>query len=133
MGGLHTSNVYMACIGDHIAGSEIPQLWIEAEILTAGEADKIMQGRDYKAGLRIYRITCQAAWRIILPQFILYLREFHKYIFIDISASANTEESVQTLLTRINTHEFFNVLDKFLSIKKKDKNFAYLLTYMDMV
>ena len=40
MGGLHASNVYMACIGDHITGSETPLLWIEAEILTAGEADK---------------------------------------------------------------------------------------------
>ena len=53
--------------------------------------------------------------------------------FIDINASANTDESVQTLLTHINTHEFFNIMDKFLSIKKKDKNFAYFLTYMDMV
>ena len=46
-----TPQIYMACIGDHITGSEIPKLWIEAEILTAGEADKIIQGRDYKASL----------------------------------------------------------------------------------
>ena len=71
-------NAYIACIGDHITGSEIPQLWIEAEILTAGEADKIIQGRDYKAGLRIHRITWQAAWRIILPQFFSTYRSFTK-------------------------------------------------------
>ena len=135
IGGLHSSNVYIACIEANIICSEISQLWIEARDSYSGRSKKIIQGRDYKAGLRIQRITWQAAWRIILPQFILYLQESHNDLFIDIiiSATANTKDSSQTLLTHINTPEFFNIMDESLSIKKKDKNFAYILIYMDIL
>ena len=133
LGGLHTSNIYMACIGDHITDSEIPLLWTQAEILTAGEADKILQGRDYKAGLRIHRITWQAAWRLIIPQFLVYLEENHKDLHTDITALSQVENSVEPLLTRVDTLEFFNILEEFLTMKKRDKNFKFFWTYMEKV
>ena len=133
LGRLHTSNIYMACIGDHITDSEIPLFWTQAEMLTAGEADKILQGRDYKAGLRTHRITWQAAWRLIIPQFIVYLEENHKDINTDITALSQVENSVEPLLTRVDTLEFFKILEEFLTMKKRDKNFKFIWTYMEKV
>ena len=133
LGGLHISDIYMSCIGDHINGSQLSDLWIEAKIATSGEVDKILGGRDYKAGLRLHKITWQAAWRIILPMFFTYLEESDPDMFADIKAACDTQNSYPLLLTRLNTPEFFQSLDAFLSAKKKDKNFAFILTYLDMV
>ncbi|XP_068200369.1 uncharacterized protein [Palaemon carinicauda] len=133
LGGLHSSNIYMGTIGDHIADSELPQLWVEAGILTEGDVDKILHGRDYKAGLRTHKITWQAAWRILMPQFLEFLNKSHLDIYDDINTTSKAEDPVQPLLTRINTSEFFDVLEEFLAMKKQDKNFCFFWTYMDMV
>ena len=64
VGGFHTANAYMSTIGDHI---ENAQMWIDVGIVTEGKADKVLQGRNLKAGLRLHKITWQAAWRLIMP------------------------------------------------------------------
>ena len=51
LGELCIPNVYMTCIGDHIAKSDIPQLWIEVVILTVKDFDEILHGLEYKGRL----------------------------------------------------------------------------------
>ena len=46
MGDFHASNVYMSAIGDHIAGSELPDICIYASIITEGIVDKIFIDKD---------------------------------------------------------------------------------------
>ena len=48
LGELCIPNVYMTCTGDHIAKSDIPQLWIEVAILTPDNIDKIIHGLECK-------------------------------------------------------------------------------------
>ena len=133
LGGLHSSNVYMASIGDYIADSEIPQLWTEAGILTEGDVDKILHGRDYKAGLRTHKLTWQAAWRILMPQLMEFIKEFHRDIYDDINATSQADDPVPLLLTRVSSSEFNHVLTEFLAMKKQDKKFEYFWTYMDIL
>ena len=57
VGGFHTANDYMSTIGDHIENSDIAQVWIDVGIVTEGKADKVLQGRNLKAGLRLHKIT----------------------------------------------------------------------------
>ena len=68
LGGLHTANAFMATIGDHIAGSELPEMWVQSGINTEVSADKILHGKDFKSGMRLHKITVQAVWRILLPE-----------------------------------------------------------------
>ena len=85
MGGLHWSTTFMSTIGDHIAGSEIPEMWVNSMIITEGSADKVLNGKDYKAGMRLHKITLQASWRKLLPQMIVFFDQSYPDIFKDIN------------------------------------------------
>ena len=39
---------FQGTIGDHMSGSELELVWIEAGITTGGIGDKVMKGKDYK-------------------------------------------------------------------------------------
>ena len=75
LGGLHSCNMAMSTIGDHIAGSEIPEMWVNAGIVTEGVANKIMMGKDFKAGLRLHKITYQASWKFLLTQLMTFIQK----------------------------------------------------------
>ncbi|XP_068240057.1 uncharacterized protein [Palaemon carinicauda] len=68
-----------------------------------------------------------------MPQFLEFLNKSHLDIYDDINTTSKAEDPVQPLFTRINTSEFFDVLEEFLAMKKQDKNFCFFWTYMDMV
>ena len=74
MGGLHISTNFMSAVGDHICGSELPQLWVDSGVATEGQVDKLMKGKDYKAGLRLHKLTWQATWRLLIPEFIDFIK-----------------------------------------------------------
>ena len=73
----------MSTIGDHI---ENAQMWIDVGIVTEGKADKVLQGRNLKAGLRLHKITWQAAWRLIMPHG-LYEGLSSRYVWRPLSIS----------------------------------------------
>ena len=66
-----------------------------------------------------------------MPQFLAYLQEHHNDLYTDI-VTMGTQPDSAPLLTRVNTGEFFKVLEEFLDAKKQDKTFAFFWTYMDM-
>ena len=123
---------YMATIGDTLQDSELPLMWVEAGCVSEGQADKILQGRDYEGGIRIHKITWQAIWKMVLPQFLEYLKENHADLQTDITTLAKDLAS-PPLVTRLDTKQFSNILDSFLEEKKVDKNFKFIWNYMDMV
>ena len=133
LGGLHASNIYMAAIGDHITDSELPQIWVEAGIITEGQVDKILKGKDYKAGIRLHRITWQAVWQVIMPQFMEHVKATNGDLHTDLCTLSHDADSILPLFTRVNSSEVLDALDEFLNIKRQDKNIAFLWTYMDMV
>ena len=133
LGGLHTANAYMSTIGDHIADSEIAKVWIEAGIVTEGEADKILHGRDFKAGLRLHKITWQAAWRLLMPQLMEYMNESYPDMYEDLQILSSNSDTILPLLTIVGTPEFSDAYSNFLTMKRQDKNFDFFWTYMDMI
>ena len=48
---------FQETIGDHMPGSELELIWIEAGITTRGIANKVMNGKDYKTGMRLHKLT----------------------------------------------------------------------------
>ena len=127
MGGLHTQMNYMATIGDYLQDSELPLMWVEAGCVSEGEADKILQGRDYEGGIRIHKITWQAIWKMV--QFLEYLKENHADLHTDITTLAK-ELASPPLVTLLDTTQFSNILDSFLEEKKVDKNFKFIWNYI---
>ena len=72
-------------IGDHIAGSEIPELWVESGIAIEGVTVNVLNG-DYKLGLRLHRIIFRAAWRFLLPKLMLFIEEPEPDLYGDLNA-----------------------------------------------
>ena len=112
MGGLHSQYNYMGAVGDHIQDSESYQIWVDAGIFSEGEADEILHGRDYKAGAGVSP-------------------GHHQDLHTDFVTMENQPDSAP-LLTRVNTGEFFMILEDFLDHMKQDKTFAFFWTYMKM-
>ena len=143
LGGLHWSNAFMDTIGDHIAGSEIPEMWVNAGIITEGSADKILHGNDYKAGMRMHKITLQAAWRLLLPQLMVFLEQSYPDMFQDVNSLMvlksienplqTSEDVITPLITRCDKNDFRDAVEDFLAMKKEDKNFQFFWSYMEMV
>ncbi len=132
MGGLHTKTNYQATVGDYLQDSELPLIWAEAGLVSEGEAEKILNGGDYEAAMQIHKITSQAAWRKVMPQFLNYLKEYHTDMHTDI-LSLSKDRAPTPLLRCIDSNEFFDVLDTYLEERKKDKTFKYFWNYMEMV
>ena len=86
MGELRLKLSAMAAIGDYILDSELPLLWVEAGIVSEGEADKMLQGRDYEGGIRTQRISFQVAWRIVMPDFLEYMNDNDKELHTDVTS-----------------------------------------------
>ena len=138
---VHTANVFIATIGDHIAGSELPEMWVQSGIITEGSADKILHGKDFKSGMRLHKITVQAAWCILLPQMMSFIEENNPDMYQDLNSlmtrrsqvnlNHTSEDSISPLITRLDTQDFREILDKFLEMKMQDKNFTYFWTYPD--
>ena len=132
MGELHSKLTAMAAIGDYIQDSELPLLWVEAAIVSEGEADKILQGRDYEGGIRTHRISFQAAWRIVMPDFLEYMNDNDKDLHKDVTSLFESKLYV-ALASRLDNNDFFDILKKFLDMKKMDKTFRFISNYQDMV
>ena len=67
--GFHIEMTFQRAIGDRMSGLELELIWIEAGITTRGIANKVMNGKDYKTGMRLHKLTWQAGLMIIIHQF----------------------------------------------------------------
>ena len=74
--GVHIEMTFQETIGDHMSGSELELIWIEAGITTGGIGDKVMKGKDYKTGMHLHKLTWQACLMIIIHQFFLIYEDF---------------------------------------------------------
>ena len=50
MGGLHIAMNFMKCIGDHMRGSGLHELWMECELLGPVAAENVLGGKHYSRG-----------------------------------------------------------------------------------
>ena len=132
MGGLHSKLNVMGAIGDYLQDSELPLIWVEAGLASEGEVEKVLQGRDFEGGMRLHRISYQAAWRVIKPQFYEYLKDSNEDLYKDV-ISLSEARFFKALSDRLNNEEFFNELNAFINMKKMDKNFSYIWNYLEMV
>ena len=62
-------------IGQKMEDSGLVHVWTEANLVGQTTAEKVMSGKDYAKGIRCHKLTLQAVWQILLPQFLTYLQE----------------------------------------------------------
>lgn len=73
MGGLHIAMDFMKCIGDHMSGSGLYELWMECELLGPIAAQNVLGGKHYSRGIRAHQISAQAIWKSLLPNLLSFV------------------------------------------------------------
>ena len=92
----------MATIRDHIAGSELPETWVQSGIITEGSADKILHGKDVKSEMRLHKITVEPTWCILLPQMMSFIEENNPDMYQDLN-------SLMTCRSQVNPNHISEV------------------------
>ncbi|KAG1654856.1 hypothetical protein GQR58_024808 [Nymphon striatum] len=98
LGGLHISMYFLKVLGQHTADSGLDDLWKESALLgpiCPISTEKIMMGKSYAKGVRAHKLTWQALWQLLLPQFISFLEENNLELqkrILDMIQEANLKE-----------------------------------------
>ena len=135
LGGLHTAMNFLKAIGDHMAGSGLAEVWLEAGLLGEGAVQLVLSGKAYNKAMRAHKLTLQALWRLLLPTFLLFAAESDKECHDEVSAMAADEnlERIPELITCLTKERFQKLLKDFIASKCDEVNFVFWWNYMDMV
>ena len=115
-------------IGQHMQDAGLYDIWIECKILGPGVAEQVLSGKKHKKAMRCHKLTFQALWRIILPQFQQYV----------MTNNANVYETLQLCTVNdiddvIRNPDIMELLDEYIKQKSSNPNFEFMWTYMEMV
>ena len=138
LGGLHISLNFLKIIGKHMSGCGLYDAWIDSNILGEVAAQKVLAGKDYSKGMRVHKITLQALWRIITPEFMEFLNKKDPNMAKSMNDSINKyeceEESDIDLKILLKTEKWLHHLSQFTKEKsEKSANYTFWWNYMEMV
>ena len=131
LGGLHTSMSFLKVIGKHIQASGLVDAWVESHLIGPRAAEQVLCGKKYDRGMRMHKITLQAMWRIIMPQFLEYIEQKDEQLRQDIQA-ATGDEDIDLLMSILETDRFRQTMEAFIE-SKCNANFRFWWSYMQMV
>ncbi len=76
LGGLHTAmNFFEGDWPAHERNQVLPMCGFESNILGPNSTEHAMAGKAYNKAMRAHKLTFQAIWRLLLPQFLPFLQE----------------------------------------------------------
>ena len=71
---------FLKVIGQHTKGIGLAKAWTESGILGSNSTAQAMAGKSYNKGMCAHKLTFQAMWRILLPQFLSFLETFDTHL-----------------------------------------------------
>ena len=136
LGGLHTQMNFLKVIGQHMKQSGLLDVWVECTLLGPGVAEKVLDGKDLKKGIRAHKLSLQALWRLLLPHLLLFLRTSNGgfYTKIMMAKEDPDDENIPNFVTMMMSNIFQEVMSMFINARSEnDPNFAFWWQYMKMV
>ena len=117
-----------------MGGSGLAELWNESGILGPNTIEQVLNGKAYKKGMRVHKLTWQALWRLLMPGFLSFCQEFDGKLHEDITQASNNSEDPDTLITLLKGVRFQKFLDAFQKHRAvQNVNFSFWWDYMDMI
>ena len=132
LGGLHTAMNFMKAIGQHMQSTGLLDVWIESGLLGKKTAEHALCGKNYEKSIRAHKITSQAMWQILLPQFMEYLQQNNAELKHEIE-SADSEEEDNELIKTLSNQKFSEALAKFKQDDDHGPTFKLWYEYLEMV
>ncbi len=133
LGGLHTILAFFKVIGKHMNSSGRLEAWIESNVLGPKAGENVVSGKSYARGVRVHKLTLQAMWRILMPQLLDYIGGKSISLKEKILEKSAQENGLVELISILESQEFSNIIDGFVTSRKDDINFRYWWSYMQMV
>ena len=131
MGGLHIAMNFLKTIGDNMEGSRIDSIWVESGLLGPNATYEALSGKHYSRGIRANKITAQALWSLLLPQFMIFLHNVDVTLH-DAIVSATNGENLQELINSLSDDRLRNVFDEFTK-SKTSPNCKFWWQYLELV
>jgi hypothetical protein len=91
----------------------------------------VKDGKSYAKAVRAHKLTWQALWQIVIPQFQSYLEERDPQTCHAL-VKAMDDEDYDTLLLISEAQDFNQHIADFAKAKQDDKNSIYWWNYMRM-
>ena len=60
---------FLRCIGQHFADSGLLDVWVESGVFSECTASNILEGKMWNRAVRAYKLTFEAVWRCLWPEF----------------------------------------------------------------
>ena len=76
IGGFHTAKTFMQTIGQHFTDSGLQEVWMESQVYGENTAHNNMQAKSFNRTIRAHKLTYEALWKILWPQFVKWASEF---------------------------------------------------------
>ena len=93
----------MKCIGDHMNGSGLYEIWVESDLLGPIVAEQVLSGKHYNRGMWAHKITSQALWRLLLPPLLEFLKDSDREIYDEIIAINTDHISIELAVEMLQT------------------------------
>ena len=92
---------FMKAIGQQFQSSGLKDAWTESNLLGEKSTERVLAGKAYEKGMRAHKITFQAMWELLMPQFIQFLAVHNKELEQKIieADSADTDDDLVALFT----------------------------------
>ena len=131
LGGLHISMNSLKVIGQHMKCSGLVEVWVESGILGPDSADNVMTGKSYNRGMIVQKLTFQATWKIVNPQFCTLLESDD--MCSDLAQVANDNDVIPNLVDQLMDPLFQRAKHAFSDTNDEDINFQYCWKCLEMV
>ena len=132
LGGLHITMNFLKAIGQHTEDSGILELWVESGLLGPNSAEKAKDGKSYAKAMRAHKLTWQAQWQILMPQFKTDLHKQDPKTCQTLE-DARASKDFDSLLDIVGSETFRQHLTVFVENRQSDPNFRFWWDYLRMV
>ena len=88
LGGFHTQMNFAKVIGKHMADAGLKEIWVDMGTFGENTADRILTGKGWNRIIRAHKLTVEALWRVLWPQFMNWSEANGREVNIAITACA---------------------------------------------
>lgn len=143
LGGFHTLMNFMKCIGQHMDSSGLKDVWVESGVFGENSTTHMLTGHAYNKAVRGHKLTFEALWRILWPNFLYWVDENGHSLSDDLQTcvdqvtqcftteNGEVQESFEKLVTAATG--IFPLLEEFDKSKTENPTYLYWREYMEMV
>ena len=144
LGGFHTAMNFMKAIGQYMEASGLKDIWVESGVFGENSTLHMLTGHAYNKAVRGHKLTFEAPWRILWPQFENWVSQNGKRLddslrtkvdhVIKMFKDQESDEATRCFDELVDiTAGMLDPLQEFDSSQKNCSSFTYWQHYMEMV